>query len=101
MEGCEEHQLIAADKRIDREVSVVFTLLYDNSARRRLIEAQTAWLAYRRADCLSQADVNGGGSLAVVDVGACEVANDKSRSADLYVFYRDLTQGRGNPPAFP
>ena len=39
-EGCEEHQLVTADKRIDREVSVLFALLHDDAARSRLVRAR-------------------------------------------------------------
>lgn len=101
MEGCEEHQLFAADIRIDREVSVLFTLLDDNAARLRLSQAESAWLAYRKADCLSQSDIFQGESEAAVEDAACAVSDDKARSSDLHRFYEGLAQGRQHPPAFP
>ncbi len=101
MEGCAEHRIIAADKRIDREIRILFTVLHDNAARRRLAEAQTAWFLYRQADCRSQADINEGGSQSVVDAAICAVTDDKSRSTDLRGFYRALEQGRQSIPAFP
>ncbi|MHB1509716.1 MAG: lysozyme inhibitor LprI family protein [Acidimicrobiales bacterium] len=101
MEGCAEHRIIAADKRIDREIRILFAVLHDNAARRRLAEAQTAWFLYRQADCRSQADINEGGSQSVVDAAICAVTDDKSRSTDLRDFYRALEQGRQSIPAFP
>jgi uncharacterized protein YecT (DUF1311 family) len=101
MEGCEEHQLVAGDKRIDREVGLLFTLLGDNAARRRLIAAETAWFAYRKADSRSQADVYEGGTESVVVAVACAVNDDKARSSDLYSFFRGLEQGQSHVPVFP
>jgi uncharacterized protein YecT (DUF1311 family) len=101
MEGCEEHQLVAADKRIDREVNLLFTILHDNAARRRLIQAQTAWFAYRQADSRSQADIYEGGSESVVAGLACALNDNKARSTDLYGFFWGLEQGQSHVPAFP
>lgn len=101
LEGCAEHQLLRADQRIDREVRLLFGLLHDNAARGRLSTAQRTWLAYRRADCLSQSDIYEGGTQAAVEFGACAVSADLARSADLHGFYRGLVQGRHDAPAFP
>ncbi len=62
MEGCEEHKLVGADKRIDREVRLLFTILPDSPARRRLAQAETARFAYRQADSRSRGDIYEGGS---------------------------------------
>lgn len=101
MEGCAEHALVAADRRIDAEVRVLFRVLPDDAARSRLVAAETAWLRFRRADCESQSDLYEGGSLAPVAFVQCEVRDDASRSAGLRSFYRGLVQGRADPPAFP
>lgn len=42
MLGCSEHQLLVADARINREVGVIFAVLHDNSARRRLAAAESS-----------------------------------------------------------
>jgi uncharacterized protein YecT (DUF1311 family) len=101
MEGCEEHKLVADDKRIDREVGLVFTILHDNAARMRLVHAQTTWFAYQQADSRSQADIYEGGSESVVAAVVCAVNDDTARSADLYEFFQGLEQGRGHLPVFP
>ncbi|MDA8291554.1 MAG: lysozyme inhibitor LprI family protein [Actinomycetota bacterium] len=100
-EGCAEHDLLAADRRIDQEVRVLFGLLHGDAARARLATAESAWLAYRRADCSSQSDAYAGGSFAPVAFALCEVHDDADRSADLRRFYRALVEGRSRPPAFP
>jgi uncharacterized protein YecT (DUF1311 family) len=87
-EGCEEHQLVTADKRIDREVSVLFALLHDDAARSRLVRAETAWFAYRQADSASQADIYEGGSESAVVAVLCATNDDKARSTDLYGFFQ-------------
>jgi len=101
MEGCAEHQLVAADKRIDKEVALLFAVLRDNAARRRLVQAQSAWFAYRQADARSHADIYEGGSESGVVSLTCAVNDDKARSTDLYGFFRGLEQGRAHVPAFP
>jgi len=101
MEGCEEHKLVAADKRIDREVRLVFTILHDNAARMRFIQAQTTWFAFRQDDSRSQADIYEGGSESVVAALVCAVNDDNARSADLHDFFRGLEQGRDHVPVFP
>jgi len=89
-EGCEEHQLVTADKRIDREVSVLFALLHDDAARSRLVRAETAWFAYRQAESASQADIYEGGSESAVVAVLCATNDDKARSTDLYGFFQGL-----------
>ena len=88
MEGCQEHRLVAADKRINREVSLLFTVLHDNAARSRLLRAETDWFAYRQADSASQADIYEGGSESDVVAVECAVNDDRTRSKDLYGFFR-------------
>jgi uncharacterized protein YecT (DUF1311 family) len=100
-EGCEEHQLVTADKRIDREVSVLFALLHDDAARSRLVRAETAWFAYRQADSASQADIYEGGSESAVVAVLCATNDDKARSTDLYGFFQGLELGRSHVRAFP
>jgi uncharacterized protein YecT (DUF1311 family) len=101
MEGCYEHQIVAADHRIDRETAVIFGLLGTESARRQLAGAESAWLAYRAADCTNQSDAYEGGSEAPVAYAACLVRADRARTADLKTFYGALAQGRSDVPAFP
>jgi len=93
MEGCEEHKPVAADKRIDREVRLLFTILPDSAERRRLGPAETAWFAYRQADSPSRADLYEGGSESPVASLACAV-NHETRGADLHAFFVGLEQGR-------
>ena len=101
MEGCAEHELLRADQRIDREVRVLFGLVYDNVAREHLAKAQATWLVFRQADCLSQSDIYEGGTQAAVAFGQCAVRDDNARSGQLHGFYLGLVQGRHNPPTFP
>ncbi len=101
MEGCGERLTLARDKRIDREVALIFKLLGSNAPRRDLAAAQTAWLKYRSADCTSQSDVFKGGSLALVVYVGCFANDDLARIADLKLLYKDLVEGRTVVPPFP
>jgi uncharacterized protein YecT (DUF1311 family) len=101
MIGCGEHKVLAADAVLDADVKMVFGLLYDNAARHRLIAAQTAWLAYRTADCQSQSDIYEGGTEANVVAVYCLAADDASRRTDLKGLYSGLVQGRTTKPVYP
>ena len=91
MEGCLEQRVIRGDHAIDGVARVIFTKLPNDSARSRFIAAQTAWLAFRRADCRSVSDVNEGGSLAGIDYLTCSVSRNTQRLADLRSFRAALT----------
>ena len=83
LEGCAEHRILALDERINALRRQIFAGLFDNAARRRFIRAETSWFAYRRSTCLSDSDVNEGGSLAPVDFANCTVLLDQRHVADL------------------
>jgi uncharacterized protein YecT (DUF1311 family) len=100
-EGCGEHQALAADKQLNADVKVIFDLLSTSSARQDFVRAQTAWAAYRTADCKSQSDTYQGGSEQPVAYVDCLAPDDSSRRADLKGFYGVLTQGRADVPKFP
>jgi uncharacterized protein YecT (DUF1311 family) len=101
VQGCAERQLDRGDARINAEVKLLFSVLYDNASRRALVSAEAAWLAYRRADCTSQSDEYEGGTQQPIAYLQCQAQDDRSRSADLKGFYQALTAGRHNVPAFP
>ncbi len=90
LEGCSEHDIVAVDKQIDGAVRVLFRLLPDDGARRDLVAAQRAWLAYRRADCLSVSDQYAHGTLAGVVAADCTAARSRRRLDDLRVFEHQL-----------
>jgi uncharacterized protein YecT (DUF1311 family) len=89
--GCAEQQILRTDGQINALAKSVFSLLPDNAARRRFDKASSAWLAYRRADCLSVSDVFEGGTQAPVLYAQCEAARNAHRLKDLRTFKRDLT----------
>jgi uncharacterized protein YecT (DUF1311 family) len=89
-EGCAEQQILRTDGQIDALVNSVFSLLPDSAARRRFDKASSAWLAYRRADCLSVSDVFEGGTQAPVLYAQCEAARNAQRIKDLRTFKSDL-----------
>jgi uncharacterized protein YecT (DUF1311 family) len=100
-EGCGERQVLAADKRLDGDVSVIFTLLRDNAAVRSFVTAETTWLTYRNEDCASQSDVYQGGSEQPVAEVYCLATDDVSRRQDLKGFLEALAQGLAKVPKFP
>jgi uncharacterized protein YecT (DUF1311 family) len=102
MEGCAEAQLLQADKRLNRQVAIIFELFRTNSQKRQFVTAETSWFAFRGKDCQSFSDIFEGGSLVPVDYADCEVRDDTARSTDLHSFYGELTQGDSmNVPTWP
>lgn len=101
IEGCLEHRTIVMDRRIDRDIALLFRLLHTDGERRRLVAAQESWIAYRQADCRSQADANAGGTLAGVDAATCELRDSTARHGDLRAFYLGLEEGAPRAPVFP
>jgi uncharacterized protein YecT (DUF1311 family) len=101
VQGCAERQVDRGDARINAEVKVLFRTVYDTASRRGLVTAESAWLAYRTADCTSQSDMYEGGTEQPVAFLQCLAVDDQSRSTDLKGFYLALTQGRQDVPAFP
>jgi uncharacterized protein YecT (DUF1311 family) len=89
-EGCAERQILTTDARINALERSIFTRLRDDAARRRLVAAARAWLAYRRADCLSVSDVFEGGSQAPVTFARCAATRNVQRIKDLRTFLTDL-----------
>jgi uncharacterized protein YecT (DUF1311 family) len=101
MEGCGEHRVIAADTQLDADVKVIFDLLRGGAARRDFVSAQTAWLAYRNADCRSQSDAYLGGSEQPVVYVDCLAGDDSARRNDVKGFFALLTQGLAQVPKYP
>jgi len=93
MEGCAEHQINDSDAKINDLGKSIFVILKDEAARERFVEGQQAWLAYRHAECSGEADVNEGGSLAVVDFGVCEERINDQRTSELRRLLGELEVG--------
>jgi uncharacterized protein YecT (DUF1311 family) len=74
----------------------VFRHLYDNAARRRFILAEVDWTAFRRVTCLSEADVNEGGSLVAVDFANCVVRLDQQHVSELSVLDSSYQAGQAS-----
>ena len=100
-EGCGERQVLAADRRLDGDVRLIFSLLRDNTAVRSFVTAETTWLTYRNEDCASQSDVYEGGSEQPVAYVYCLTTDDESRRQDLQSFFKALAQGLAKVPMFP
>jgi uncharacterized protein YecT (DUF1311 family) len=90
LEGCAEHRIVATDHRIDAVAAMIFRRLFDDAARRHLIAAQSAWLAYRSADCTSRSDQYEGGTLAGLVAAQCTADQSAQRLKDLQQFAKAL-----------
>lgn len=90
LEGCAEHQIVRTDHRIDTAAATIFKRLRDVSARRRFISAQSAWIAYRTADCRSRSDQYEGGTLAGLVAAQCTADRSSERLKDLQEFAKAL-----------
>ena len=83
LEGCAEHRIVRADRKIDAVAKAIFARLPDDAARRRYIAAHRAWLAYRQADCASLSDKYEGGTLAGVLAADCTADRSERRLKDV------------------
>jgi uncharacterized protein YecT (DUF1311 family) len=83
IEGCAEHRIVRLDKQINNAAHGLYAAMPDGHAQADFASAQQAWIAYRRAVCLSESDANAGGSLAAVTYASCEVRIDRQRLGDL------------------
>jgi uncharacterized protein YecT (DUF1311 family) len=90
LEGCAEHQIVRTDHKIDAVAATIFKRLQDDSARRRFISAQSAWIAYRAADCRSRSDQYEGGTLAGLVAAQCTADRSSERLKDLQEFAKAL-----------
>jgi uncharacterized protein YecT (DUF1311 family) len=90
LEGCAEQQILRSDRQINTLNKTIFGKLPSNSARRDLIAGHRAWLAYRRAYCLSVSDVFQGGTEAGVVAADCTASVNSQHVANLRTFLRDL-----------
>jgi uncharacterized protein YecT (DUF1311 family) len=87
--ACFERQTLAVDRRIDA-VAARIRAARSPAAAHRLDVAQRAWLAYRRVECWSAADVHEGGTMGAVDASACRLDLSRARLAALRARLRAL-----------
>jgi uncharacterized protein YecT (DUF1311 family) len=87
LEGCAEGQLLSTDKRIDKEVTLLFSLV-PKAQQKSLVTAETVFLKYRSATCKAYSDVYRGGSFAPVEYAQCEVRLDEAQSTALHGYFR-------------
>lgn len=99
--GCGERKVLADDKVMNADITVVFKLLSSRRAQQDFMTAQDDWVRYRKADCVSQSDVYLGGTEQGVIYVYCLAAQDQARRADLKTLYKDFSQGLSHPPKFP
>jgi len=85
MEGCAEHMILSLDREIDSRRRSVFVRLADTPSRRHFLRAESDWLTFRRAACLSEADVNRGGTIAPLDFAECVVRLSRQHLSELDV----------------
>lgn len=91
LEGCALQQILRSDKQIDGLNRKIFSALPSDSARRDLIAGHRAWLAYRKAYCLSVSDVFQGGTAAGVVAADCAASVNSQHVSNLKTFLKDLT----------
>ncbi|MGZ6825879.1 MAG: lysozyme inhibitor LprI family protein [Mycobacteriales bacterium] len=81
-EGCAESETLAADARVNDLIRKLWAA-NDDAGRRLIVAAQQAWVAYRSAACLSEADAFRDGSQRVVVYGECAASLTKQRATSL------------------
>lgn len=101
LEGCAEGQLLSADRRINEQVKLLFSVIATTQQKRSFVAVEQEWLTYRKADCSTVSAVFQGGTIAPVEYALCEVRDDEARSTDLHSYFGLLEEGRGNVPRWP
>jgi uncharacterized protein YecT (DUF1311 family) len=100
LEGCAEGQLLSADRRIDNEVKLLFSLV-PKAQQKSLASAQKVFLTYRKSTCTSFSDVYRGGTFAPVEYALCEVRLDEVQSTTLHVYFRLANEGASRSLTWP
>lgn len=100
MDGCAYLASVAADRRLDADIRVVWGL-ESGYQHPHFTRAQKDWVTYRTADCTSQTDIYRGGSILPMEVSSCLASEDGLRRQDLVALYKTLTQGRSGAPKLP
>ena len=85
-EGCAEHRVLALDAKINSTATRIWAHLPSSAARRHFAAAQTQWIRFRHADCVSRSDEFAGGSQAPVVFAQCLAADDAARLTQLRGF---------------
>lgn len=100
LEGCAEGQLLSADRRIDNEVKLLFSLV-PRAQQKSLASAERVFLTYRKSTCTSFSDVYRGGTFAPVEYALCEVRLDEVQSTTLHVYFRLANEGASRSLKWP
>jgi uncharacterized protein YecT (DUF1311 family) len=100
LEGCAEGQLLSADRRIDNEVKLLFSLV-PKAQRTSLTASEKIFLTYRKSTCTSFSDVYRGGTFAPVEFALCEVRLDEVQSGTLHVYFRLANEGASRTLKWP
>jgi len=82
IEGCAEHRVLGIDRSIDALNARAFARL-GRAGRAAFVRANADWLAYRDAQCTSEASVYAGGSIQPVAYADCLVSIDSSHVREL------------------
>lgn len=95
LEGCAEHQVVAADAKIDALNVKIFALLTSTSQQVAFTTGHNSWLAFRRKFCLSASDIYQGGSYAPVVYINCVDLIDGDHVRDLQDYLAALKPASG------
>jgi uncharacterized protein YecT (DUF1311 family) len=116
IEFCEARKMAKVDAAVNTRAKAVFSLLGDSGRpsidRSHFVNAETAWLAYRDAECTSQSGAfidpkyslhqYAGGTSAPFNVSLCKEALDEAHMRELESYISVICERRahavGRPP---
>jgi uncharacterized protein YecT (DUF1311 family) len=90
IEGCAEHRIVRLDGQINRKAKALHLAMPDAASKASFVAAQQAWIAYRQAECVSEAAPVTGGTLYPVVFADCEARLDQARLRDLKSIAEEL-----------
>lgn len=92
LEGCAEQRILKTDALINAKVKAIHRLLRTDAAKSHFVAGERAWLAYRKASCLSRSDVYEGGTLSTVEYANCVADVNTVHLKDLTAFQKALSR---------
>src|SRR5262245_41933716 len=91
MEGCAERDILRTDAAVVKRERAAFALL-SLDGKRAFVQAERAWLAYRKATCEAEASRYIGGTIHGVVVASCIARENGTHLAALSALVRTLKQ---------
>lgn len=90
IEGCDEHKVLAADKKIDALNATIFAKL-TKAGRPEFVATNSDWVKYRNQACTAESSVYAGGTIQPIVYVNCLIAIDGTHLTELKTMLASLS----------